>query len=68
MPETITIYAESVEDISPLNHDSIEVTLSGVDLGNLVAELDHTDILDCVDLDEIKEYIENKEKEKTEDE
>ena len=68
MPETITLFAESIEDISPLTKDSIEITLAEVDVAQIVSEVGHESLLAEMKIEDIKEYLENKENEEKEDE
>lgn len=65
--ETVTIQAGSIDDISPVDHRSIEVTLSEVNLKDLISEIGVEEILDEMDLTEIREYIEEKERKETEE-
>lgn len=57
MPETIDIYAESIEDVTPINHDSLSITLAGVDLGQLIMEIGQEDILSEIGTKAIHEYL-----------
>ena len=68
MKETVTIFAESIEDVSANGPDVLEVTLSGVDLSQLVSEVGITDLLGSMDIEDIKQYIKDKEEEEKEDE
>lgn len=68
MKETITIFAESVEDVSANAPDVLEITLSGVDLSQLVSEVGVSDLLGAMSMEDIQEYIKNKEEEEKEDE
>lgn len=61
--ETIEIYAESVEDITPLSHDSLLIELSGVDLAALVQEIGDDEFLDVIGVERINEYLKDKEQE-----
>lgn len=56
MPETITLFIESVEDISPLTHESMEITLSGVDLGHLVQEVGYELLLSEMKKEDVEQY------------
>lgn len=62
MPEVITIYAASVEDISPVSGEAIEITLADVDLAQFVSEFRNR-LLDEFSIEEIKDYLEEKESE-----
>lgn len=57
MDDTITIYAESILDVSPVNFDSIEVELEGVDIGQLVQEVGIETLLEEIGEEEIKEWL-----------
>lgn len=59
MNDSITFYAENVEDISPVSQDSVEVTLQGVDVSQLVAEIGTVELLDEIGMDEVVEWLEN---------
>ena len=52
---------ENIDDISANAPDVLEVTLSGVDIPNLISEVGQENILDELSLDDIKEYIESRE-------
>lgn len=58
MPETIEIYAESIEDISPLSHNSLSITLAGIDLGQLISEIGEDIILSEIGREHINTYLE----------
>lgn len=60
MPETITLYAESIEDISPINHDSLEITLADVDLGQLIQEIGYENLLAEIDRKDVEQYYKDK--------
>lgn len=59
MRDTITIFAESIEDIAPSGSE-LEVTLAGVDVKRMVSDIPPPDILDEMNIDDIKEYLENR--------
>jgi len=61
MPETISIFCGSVEDISPIGKDSLEVTLADVELSHLIQEVGFENLLDEISKDDIKQYIKDKE-------
>lgn len=67
MPESITIYAESVDDISANGHDALEVTLSGVDINNVIAEVGQDSILDEISTPDIEEYLESRKEREAEE-
>lgn len=64
--ETITIFANSIEDISANATDVLEITLSGVDPSELVTEVGVAELLGAMDIDDIKEYLKKKEEDETE--
>lgn len=67
MPETISIYVASIDDISPAG-DSLEVTLSDVDISHLVSEIGIEALLDEMKKTDIDEYFVEKAKQEAEDE
>lgn len=62
MEDAITIYAESILDVSPVNYDSIEIELEGVDISQLVQEVGIDNLLEEIGEEEIKKWL-NKDKE-----
>ena len=59
----LTIFADSVDDIRPVGNDSLEVTLEGVDLSQLINEIGVQEILDDIPREEIDEWIKEKDEE-----
>ena len=51
MKSDITVYAESIDDISPINSQNIAIGLNNVDIESL---------LDDLDTDELIDYIKNR--------
>lgn len=62
MPETISIYCESVEDISVVGN-TLEVTLADVDIAQLVQEVGMENLLSEMKKEDIIEWLENKKEE-----
>jgi hypothetical protein len=60
--ETLSIYAGSINDVSPVDKDTIEVTLDDVDLSHLVAEVGPHFLLAEMDISDIYDFIEEKRK------
>lgn len=48
MQSDITIYAESIDDISPINSQNIAIGLNNVDIESLLNDLDTDDLIDYV--------------------
>lgn len=67
MLETLEIYAESVEDITPLSHNSLLVELAGVDLAAIIQEVGDEDFLDAIGIQRINEYLSDKAQEDEQD-
>lgn len=64
----ITIYARGVDDISPVNHDSVLVSLEDVDLSQLVTEVSAYELLETIGDEEIEKYLQEKAELEGEDE
>ena len=60
MPETISIYCESIEDVSVVGKNSMEVTLADVDLSQLVQDIGFENLLAEMKKEEVLEYFESK--------
>ncbi len=67
-PETISIYCGAIEDVTPLSAEVLEVTMSDVDIGQIINEVGTDTLLDYMKIEDIKEYIVEKEKKESEDE
>lgn len=63
----ITIFADGV-DINPISGESIQVTLEGVDISQVIEEVGSDTILAEMDLEEIYDYIREQEDEDAENE
>lgn len=61
MADTIELYVESVDDISPIDSKTLVVEMSGVDLGQLITEIGVENLLDEMAQEDIKNYIKEKE-------
>lgn len=48
MKTDITIYAESIDDISPINSQNIAIGLNNVDVESLLDDLDANDLIDYI--------------------
>lgn len=48
MKSDITIYAESIDDISPINSQNIAIGLNNVDIESLLDDLDADDLIDYI--------------------
>lgn len=48
MKSNITIYAESIDDISPINSQNIAIGLNNVDIESLLDDLDTDDLIDYI--------------------
>ena len=59
----LTVFAESVDDIRPVSQETIEVTLEGVDVSQLVLELGADVLLEEIPREEIDEWIKEKDEE-----
>lgn len=56
----ITLNASLIGEISIGHERSIDIELSDVDSDNVVSEFGHEDLLDSMDIDEIKSWLERK--------
>lgn len=65
--ETLSIYAGSINDVSPVDSNTIEVTLEEVDLAHLVSEVGPHFLLAEIDIADIYDYIEEKRKQQEEE-
>lgn len=60
--ETLTIFVGCVEDISPAaTPNTLEVTLSDVDISHLIQEVGLHNVLSEIKDDDIKDYLKDKE-------
>lgn len=48
MKTDITVYAESIDDISPINSQNIAIGLNNVDIESLLDDLDANDLIDYI--------------------
>lgn len=48
MKSDITIYAESIDDISPIDSQNIAIGLNNVDIESLLDDLDANDLIDYI--------------------
>jgi len=48
MKTDITIYAESIDDISPINSQNIAISLNNIDIESLLDDLDVDDLIDYI--------------------
>lgn len=53
----LTLYAESVDDITPVAHNSLAVELSGVDISQLIEEIGVDELLEEVGTEAIEQYL-----------
>ena len=58
--DSISIYAECIDDVSVVGQSQIEITISGVDVGNVVQEFDLHDVLEAVGEDTVREWLEER--------
>lgn len=59
--EDITIHAKSISDISAIGNDTIEVSLEDASLDSLIDDIGASILLDAMSIDDIKEYLADKE-------
>ena len=48
MKTDITVYAESIDDISPIDSQNIAISLNNVDIESLLDDLDANDLIDYI--------------------
>lgn len=65
--ETVSIYAGSINDVSPVDSETIEVTLDDVDLSHLVSEVGSHFLLAEMDISDVYDFIEEKRKQDEEE-
>lgn len=53
----IQIYAKSIALAESNGSDSLNIHLDGVEVSQVIAELDPSDVLECIDIDKIREYL-----------
>lgn len=67
--ETVTIFAGCVEDISPATTPNVlEVTLSDVDVSQVVQEIGIDSVLSEISDEDIQQYLNDKKEREEEDE
>lgn len=54
----IQIYASAINVIH--EHGSINALLTGFDLSQIISEFNAEEVLDCIDLDTVKQYVTKK--------
>lgn len=59
--DDITIFCEEVDNINVIGEDSLEVTLSNIDISQIISEVGVDSILEHIDRAEVEEYYKESE-------
>lgn len=63
----ITLFTDNI-DIDPISGDSVQVTLSGVDVSQVIEEVGSDTLLSEMDIEEIRDFLNEYEDEEAQDE
>lgn len=59
--DNISFYVNRIDDVSVTDNGTLDVELSGIDISQIVIEVGFENLIDEMDLEEVKAYITEKE-------